>query len=235
VAGKAFPQLRSVPQVRSQPLGRQVTDAIRHMILVGEVLPGQVVTQDRLAEALSVSTMPVREALQRLAQEGFVEAQPNRSFRIIRTSREDVEDVYRTHAFLAGELTARAATKGGPELAGELQDIHKQWRDADTPTLESLNWRFHRAINHAAQAPKLLLFLRNTIRFIPDQFYAVLPEWRTLSQRGHRDILRALQQQDADQARDAAERHVQDAGRLLIAHFTDMGYWTPPQEGTTGR
>lgn len=216
------------PFVRSQPLSAQVAEAIRHMILVGQLAPGEVVTQDRLAELLSVSTMPVREALLRLSHEGFVEARPNRSFQVARTSREDIEDVYRTHAFLAGELTARAAGRGDAELIAELHAIDEAWPDADTDSLGRLNWQFHRAINHAAASPKLLLFLRNSIRFIPEHFYVLLPEWRDLSARGHRDIAKAIAGHDDQRARAAAEGHVRDAGRLLIAHFDDTGYWSVP-------
>ena len=198
------------------------------MILVGQLAPGEVVTQDRLAELLSVSTMPVREALLRLSHEGFVEARPNRSFQVARTSREDIEDVYRTHAYLAGELTARAARRGGASLVDELRAIESAWPSADTDSLERLNWRFHRLINHAAASPKLLLFLRNTIRFIPEHFYVLLPEWRDLSSRGHRDMARAIARHDPERARTTAERHVRDAGRLLIAHFDDTGFWSPP-------
>jgi DNA-binding GntR family transcriptional regulator len=210
-------------------LSQQVAEAIRHMILVGRLAPGEVVTQDRLAELLSVSTMPVREALLRLSHEGFVEARPNRSFQVAHTSREDIEDVYRTHAFLAGELTARAARRGTPSLINDLQAIQKEWIAADTESLERLNWRFHRAINRAASSPKLLLFLRNTIRFIPEHFYVLLPEWRDLSSRGHCGIAKAITLHDPERARVVAERHVRDAGRLLVAHFDDTGYWSVPR------
>lgn len=223
-----------VPAVRSDPLSRQVAEAVRHMILVGQLLPGQVITQDQLAQMLGVSTMPVREALLRLSHEGFVESQRNRSFRVAHTSRRDVEDVYRTHAFLAGELAARAAARPEPDFIAELQRINEQWATADTSTLEDLNFQFHRAINLAADSPKLLHFLKNTIRFIPERFYALLPEWRASSERGHKQLTRALAKGDADAARKASERHVLEAGRLLIAHFTDTGYWSTPSTPATG-
>jgi DNA-binding GntR family transcriptional regulator len=221
-----LPRLNAALPVRSQPLSEQVAEAIRQMILVGQLPPGEVVTQDRLAEMLAVSTMPVREALLRLSHEGFVEARRNRSFQVARTSREDIDDVYQTHAYLAGELTARAATRGGPELATRLRAVQQQWPDADLPALERLNWQFHREINRAAGSPRLMLFLRNTIRFVPNEFYALLPEWRAIAEPVHREIIRAVGRQDAERARRAAERHVKDARRLLTAYFTDKGYWS---------
>jgi DNA-binding GntR family transcriptional regulator len=217
------------PRVTRLPLSQQVADAIRSMILIGQLAPGEEVTQDQLADLVGVSTMPVREALLRLSHEGLVDAHHNRSFRVTRISKQDVEDVYRTHAFLAGELTARAAARGGDDLVAELDAIQTRWPTADSAGLEELNWSFHRAINKAAQSPKILLFLRNTIRFIPDHFYSLLPEWRAISDRGHRQLVRAIARQDPERARTAAERHVREAGQLLIEHFTESGHWSVPR------
>ncbi|HEY7174354.1 MAG TPA: GntR family transcriptional regulator, partial [Micromonosporaceae bacterium] len=65
----------------------QVTESLRSMILVGDLRSGDQVTQEKLAEDLGVSTMPVREALLRLSHEGFVQGGRGRSFRIAPTTR----------------------------------------------------------------------------------------------------------------------------------------------------
>jgi DNA-binding GntR family transcriptional regulator len=215
--------------LRNQPLSQQVADAIRRMILIGTLTPGEELRLDDLAESLEVSTMPVREAMLRLSHDGLVEAHPNRSFRVARFNRDNVDDIHRTHAFLAGELAARAAVRAQPSLAVELQAIEDRWGAAEESALDELNRRFHGRINGAAQAHTLLLLLRTATRFIPQEFYPMIPEWREVARRGHADVVRAIVSRDDAAARAAAREHVMDVGHLLMAHFSDRGYWLAPR------
>jgi DNA-binding GntR family transcriptional regulator len=219
-------------RLRWRKLADEVVATLRRMILVGELTPGARTTQDELARLLGVSTMPVREALLRLAAEGFVEASPSRSFTIVRTTQEDVRDIYWMHATLAGELTSRACVNADPELLGILRVLHERGREAqhsgDTAAAETANWAFHREINRAARAPKLSLMLRGSLRFIPEGFYGLLPEWSTASEEGHDQIITALESGDPEAARVAAQAHVHEAGALLASYFSHSGHWTRP-------
>jgi DNA-binding GntR family transcriptional regulator len=221
------------PRVRS--ISDQVTDTVRRMILMGELHPGEQVTQDHLAGELGVSTMPVREALLQLSHEGFIAGGRGRSFRIARTTREDIADVYWIHATLAGELTARAAERLDKDALAELTEINKQWKQAveqrDEAGLETTNFEFHRIINRAADAPKLLRVMRNTLRMIPEHFYAMLPAWAEASTSHHNAILRALKAGSPERARKEASRHVEESGAMLIEFFDENGYWTTPEVG----
>ncbi|QEC46526.1 GntR family transcriptional regulator [Baekduia soli] len=226
-------QARPAPRpVRRRTLAVEVADSLRDMILTGELTAEQRMTQDELATLLGVSTMPVREALLRLAAEGFVEVSPSRSFSVVPTTREDVHDVFWMHATLAAELTRRACAKGDPALAARLRDIEACFAAArgagDPAQLGAVNWEFHQAINEAAGAPKLLRVLRSTLRFIPQGFYALVPEWSGASEQGHEAIVRAFEDGDPDTAAHAAETHVQEAGEILIRFFTGRGAWTRP-------
>lgn len=218
--------------VKRMSLADQAAEAVREMILVGDLLPGQHVTHDELAKQLGVSTMPVREALLRLTHQGFIVSKPGRHFEVTSTTRNDIDDIYWLHALLAGELTARATRNADPEFLDELRSIQEEWEalpgGASTDELDRLNESFHRLVNRQAKAPKLLVFLRNTIRLIPEHFYALVPEWRDTSTQGHRRILESIESGDAEQARQAAEMHVRDAGSLLVELFTDKGYWEEP-------
>lgn len=221
------------PRVRS--ISVQVTDTVRRMILMGELRPGAQVTQDRLAGELGVSTMPVREALLQLSHEGFISGGRGRSFRVARTTREDIADVYWMHATLAGELTARAAARLEPAELAQLTELHAQWTVAveayDEAALEATNFDFHRLINQAADSPKLLRVMRNTLRMIPEHFYAMMPDWAASSTGSHGAILRALKAGNPERARKEASRHVQESGVMLIEFFDEKGYWTSPEGG----
>lgn len=221
------------PVVRAS-LADQASEAIREMILVGDLLPGYHVTHEELAARLGVSTMPVREALLRLVHQGFISAKPGRYFEIVPTTRDDIDDVYWVHAMLAGELTARASGNADPEFLAALEGIQKEWEAVPTGApaeLEKLNHEFHRLINRQARSPKLIVFLRNTIRLIPEAFYALVPHWREVSTRGHTEIIEAIRTGDHEGARRAAEAHVREAGSLLGELFTDNGYWAEPVVG----
>jgi DNA-binding GntR family transcriptional regulator len=226
---------RQEQQLRVRSISDQVTDRVRRMILMGDLHPGDQVTQDHLANKLGVSTMPVREALLQLAHEGFIEGGRSRSFRVASTTREDIADVYWMHAALAGELTARAAVRLDDVGLKELTDINAQWKVAadarDEAGLEATNYEFHRVINKAAEAPQLLRVMRNTLRMIPEDFYAMIPDWAASSTRSHGAILRALKSHNPERARSEAARHVEDSGAMLIEFFDEKGYWTTPEIG----
>lgn len=206
------------------------------MILEGDLRGGERLTQEDLANRLGISTTPAREGLLMLSLEGLIEASSGRGFHVVESTRKDVEDVYLAHGMLAGELTARACAAKDPELIALLRDLHNgmiaAYRSGDMATMESLNWSFHSSINRAANSPRLLLLLRTTLRFVPEHFYALVPDWPQASERRHLAIVEAFEAGDPEAARTAARSHVQAAGELLMAYFSDSGYWTRPGADT---
>ena len=235
VSGNGGPRGAARHRPRVLSMSDQVSESLRSMILMGEMRPGEQVTQERLAAELGVSTMPVREALLRLSHEGFIDGGRGRSFRIATTTRGDIADIYWMHATLAGELAARACHGISDEDLQALQRVHEDWqvavRSGHLATLETENFEFHRLINLAAGSPKLLLIMRNTLRMIPEHFYSMLPSWVSSSTKGHEEILQALVARDEPAARRATSEHVLAAGEMLIDHFDDKGYWNVP-DGT---
>ncbi|MFC4948877.1 GntR family transcriptional regulator [Pseudonocardia sp. GCM10023141] len=214
----------------------QVTDTVRRMILMGDLHPGDQITQDALAGELGVSTMPIREALLQLSHEGLITGGRGRSFRVARTTRRDIADVYWLHATLAGELTARACEQLDDEQLALLAEVHSEWKEAvrthDVAGLETTNFEFHRIINQAAGAPTMLRLMRNTLRRIPERFYMMLPDWADTSTTSHEAILQALQARDPERARTEAANHVQESGKMLIEFFDEKGFWTAPETGS---
>jgi len=211
----------------------QVTASLREMILTGEMLPGQQITHEQIAEALDVSTMPVREALLRLTHEGLIEGgAKSRSYRVSVTTRTDVEDIYWMHAMLSGKITARAALRLTDEQVDGLAKAHKDWvaaaKTGNEIALSVANDAFHRIINLGADAPKLIQFLRQTLNLIPDRYYSMIPDQISKSTKAHGEILKAIERRDAEAARVAAERHVLESGKELIKNFDDKGFWTVP-------
>jgi len=71
-----------------------IADLIRNEILAGNMKAGEELTQEVLAETLGVSRMPVREALQTLAQEGFVERMQNRHIQVVALDSSQIKEIF---------------------------------------------------------------------------------------------------------------------------------------------
>jgi DNA-binding GntR family transcriptional regulator len=207
----------------------EVAATLRDMILEGELHHGERRTQEELATELGVSTMPVREALLKLTAAGLVEATPNRSFRVVRISPEDMFDVYWMHAMLSAEITRRACERRDDGLVESLKRSEEAFLSAaksgDMARIEEANWQFHRDINMSADSPRLLFMLRTTLRFIPEGAYTEIPEWIKMAKADHRRIVRAFVDGDPDAAAVAAREHVEGARDLLLRAFDESGFW----------
>ncbi|MEM8936549.1 MAG: GntR family transcriptional regulator [Pseudomonadota bacterium] len=84
---------------------------IREMILEGEFLPGDHLSEEQLSNAVGVSRTPVRDALRRLENDFFVTIQTNRGARVRSWSREDIDDLFQLRAMLEGFAAKRAAQR----------------------------------------------------------------------------------------------------------------------------
>jgi DNA-binding GntR family transcriptional regulator len=92
-------------------LARQTYEAIRHRILTGEMTPNSPVRQDAIAEALGVSTIPLREALSRLEQDGLLTSYPNRGYVVRPLSADEAREVFTLRLKLEPAAAAEGARK----------------------------------------------------------------------------------------------------------------------------
>jgi DNA-binding GntR family transcriptional regulator len=204
-------------------LSDEVASYVRELIMSGHLRSGEFIRQERIAEELQLSATPVREGLLSLKGEGFVELKPRRGFVVAPLSASDVRDLFTAQALLAGELVSRATARMTPDELRELDQVHRALRKAaaagDGGAVESLNHDFHRRINLIADAPRLAWMLSISTKFAPRRFFATIPGWSKASAQDHAAILKAITDRDAEQARAAMMRHMENAGELLAANF----------------
>src|SRR6266568_1032106 len=101
-----------VETIQPQLMREEVYLAIKRWIVDGALAPGEKVRDLQLAERLGVSRMPIREALNRLADEGFVEMAANRWTRVSPLNPEDAERIYP----IIWSLERLAVRLAGPNL-----------------------------------------------------------------------------------------------------------------------
>ena len=199
----------------------------------GAYLSGQKLVVDDLAETLGVSTMPVREALVTLAHEGVLEVLPRRGFRVTEITKQDVEDIFLVHAFVAGVLAERAASIMDDATLERLRHIVRKV-DHLAPDMESeqtrsriefLNYSFHRTYNNIVKAPRLHWFWDSASQYVPRHLYATIPAWTHMTVDDHPKIVEALERRDARASRAVAEEHVRHAGRMVVENLEGHGFW----------
>src|SRR5918992_6063666 len=75
-------------------LSARVYNQLKSLILCNELMPGQKLHHQQLSERLGVSRTPIREALTRLVQEGYVSFLPNRGFTCKEIRMQEAEELY---------------------------------------------------------------------------------------------------------------------------------------------
>lgn len=98
-------------KVRAVQTKDYIADAIRNEILAGNMEQGEELTQETLAEMLGVSRMPVREALQLLEQEGFIERLANRHMVVAQLEEHKLEEIMGMAAAIEAEITVQLCGK----------------------------------------------------------------------------------------------------------------------------
>jgi DNA-binding GntR family transcriptional regulator len=224
-------------------LNAWVSERIRLAILQGDYQPGVWLRQQRIAEELGVSQMPVREALKRLAAEGMVEHIPYRGVRVAKITPEDVQDVYAHRSFLEGRAAAQAAQHIQPQELETLWGIHEQMgqRQALEHIAEyrQLNRQFHELIFQASRRPYLIRTLSQLWSAFPTMLWgnflqtavATLPNRDATDQQEHTAILHALTAKDSQGAERAMRQHIEAVASELLAALqteTPAEYIMPP-------
>ena len=131
-----------------------VVDALRELILEGELEPRSRINEVALCERFGISRTPLREAIKLLAAEGLLELMPNRGARVVALSPTEISDILQVIGALegaAGELSCARITDA--ELAAietTNEAMVAAWKAGDYPGYFSRNREIHEAIMAAA-------------------------------------------------------------------------------------
>lgn len=122
---------------------------IKDMIVNGELNPGEQIRQEEMALKLAVSRVPLREALNVLADQGLLYHRPHQGYFVTKRDPGQFAQIRRMLHLLENELMATIAWPG-PEDLQRLNDLNAQMKSCvdatDTQQLIELNQQFHFAI-----------------------------------------------------------------------------------------
>jgi DNA-binding GntR family transcriptional regulator len=216
---------RTIPVLKRQTTQESVVDHLRDLILNGQLAPGERLVQDELAELLGVSRTPVREALHKLASEGLVTFSSYKGASVVEFSPSEVEEIYAVRMALESHAAYLAAQKITEDELGRLETLLYQMEEAfrrkNSALLVEAHYHFHIGVCAAAKRERLYALIVQHL----DLSNIYQPMALSMG-RGARDpivehqrILAALQQRDADGARDLIRGHLQMTVSELLEFF----------------
>jgi DNA-binding GntR family transcriptional regulator len=132
---------------------------LRRAIIAGELLPGQPLRQNALAERFGVSRVPVREAFKVLESEGQVVYEPHRGHKVATLSLADLLEVYRLRQLMESEAARVAVANRSDavlvEMRASARDVETASAAGDLLKMTEANRRFHFLLVTAARMPRL--------------------------------------------------------------------------------
>lgn len=205
---------------------------VRAWIQDGTLRPGQRLHQDQLAARLGVSRMPVREAIRRLAAEGFVEIEPHRGAFVAALDPAEIRELYLIRAALetlaAGLAVERIGEAEIDRLRGLLDAMREAVAAGDDERAIDLDRELHACLFEPAGMP-LLLGLIAQMRDRSAVFrraHAHIPGRADVSNREHAALLDAVVARDRGALERLTHEHLINAADHLIAHVAPEGALT---------
>ena len=215
-------------QNRKIPEHQAIYSRIRDAILFGELVPGQAVTIQGLADMIGAGMTPAREAIRRLTSEGALETLGNRRIVVPRLDAGQVEELAYARLAIEPKLAEMAANAGTLQLVAELTAIDAELDGAiATGSVGAYlrhNHRFHFRLYRAAGTTILTdlarsLWLRSgpSLRVVCGRFgTANLPDMHDQALAGLRAgdaaAVRSAMAEDIAQGMDQVRRALADDG-----------------------
>ncbi|MEV6510921.1 MULTISPECIES: GntR family transcriptional regulator [unclassified Streptomyces] len=145
----------AVPKLeRPGPLRDRVYEALLELITTRALRPGQHLVESELAGHLGVSRQPVREALQRLNTEGWVDLRPAQGAFVHEPTEEEADQLLTVRTLLEAEAARLAAVNAGSTGIAVLEELCAEGERAvdadDVDAAVAMNARFHAKVMELA-------------------------------------------------------------------------------------
>jgi DNA-binding GntR family transcriptional regulator len=186
---------------------------IRDRIVSLELPPGSVVNEARLQQELAIGRTPIREALQRLAQEKLVRSVPHRGTFVTDVKITDLARITEVRVVLeahAARLAAERCTPADRAAMSELLASLRARRGVDQRDLMRMDQQIHRQIYQAARNSFLESTLERYFNLSLRLWFLVLDHEVRLraAVEEHVELLEAVMSNDGDRADAIMRRHV---------------------------
>lgn len=203
-------------------LSEKVYKRIKEEIITHKIPPNFRLKEEQLAKELGVSRSPVREALRRLASEGYITLFPNRGAIINEISIKDVIEIYQIRGTLFGLAGALSSQNISKKEIEKLEELIKKMEDAlkkgDSYTFSVLDEEFDNFILKTSRNKNLIEILKiinDRIRMIRFESLSVPGRMEKAFEELNK-IFKAIKEKDKENAEKFIKEHSQNALNNII-------------------
>lgn len=198
--------------IQRSRLADQVYELLKERILTRQLLSGARLSVPALAQELELSRSPVREAVQRLVQEGLCTERPRSGAVVASADLRRLIDLYLVRAELEGLSSQLAAGSGDPQLIADLEAIQDEHEAAHASGSRSSMIRsdvdFHARVLAAAGNVELTWMLQPVLQRMLLGMLEADRSWPLHAMAEHRNVIATLRSGDAAAARESMTSHV---------------------------
>lgn len=218
-----LPGLTDLPE----PIARRIAKALRQAIVTMRVTPGEMLSEQEIAQHFGVSRQPVREAFIKLSEAGLVRVLPQRGTLVVKISASAVEDARFVREAIECALTRRAAAAAGGDpaklepLRGLLEAQEQAAARRDAEAFFQLDEDFHRRLAALAGRPSAWPIVEDVKAQMDRVRFLDMSEAQPMAVviQQHRRILDALEEADPDAAEAAMRVHLSQIEKTLPLLF----------------
>lgn len=194
---------------------------IREMIVIGTLRPGQIINEQDLVRHLGIGRTPVREAIQRLANQHVIEVFPRRGLAVAKLGLDDVQAIFEARETIEEKTSELAAIRRTDDEAATLVSLGKRIssvaKNEDFTVFLDVDQQLHHLIATSA-SNRLLADNADHLLMLSDwiwhQYFHTRGS-RPSDYFDHEPIIQAIVDQDADRARSAMREHVQQSREII--------------------
>ncbi|MFJ4206824.1 GntR family transcriptional regulator [Streptomyces sviceus] len=209
----------AVPRLeRPGPLRDRVYGALLELITTRALQPGQHLVESELAGHLGVSRQPVREALQRLNTEGWVDLRPAQGAFVHEPTDEEADQLLTVRTLLEAEAARLAAANAGSAGIAVLEDLCAQGESAvaadDVDAAVALNARLHAKVMELAGNAVLAELAGQVDRRVRWYYTPIARQRGRQSWIEHRELIAAIADRDEQRATAIMRQHTEHTRKM---------------------
>ena len=195
-------------------------NALRHDVLSLAFLPGAKLKVEHLQQSYGLSSSPIREALNRLTEEGLVRADERKGFRVAMVSDEDLQDITSMRLLIDLPTLEQSMRSGDDEwesyVIASFHLLEKlESRLPEGPVVLNADWsalhrNFHRAMMSACPSERMVL-TSSSLFDQAERYRHISARYRTVIKRKseeHKVLMRAVLKRDIETAKELHQEHV---------------------------